>query len=87
MWIIYDSNFFVSLIYIGHGVGTHGKTYEMKISIRAIIFTLLYLLDKTRTAQLPISINQNGYEGVTIVISNNIEENVVIVEKLKVGWL
>jgi hypothetical protein len=44
-------------------------------------------LDKTRTAQLPISINQNGYEGVTIVISNNIEDNVVIVEKIKVGWL
>ena len=59
----------------------------MEISKRVIIFTLLYLLDKTRATQLPISINQNGYEGVTIVISQNITENVVIVENIKVGWL
>ncbi|VDI43233.1 Hypothetical predicted protein [Mytilus galloprovincialis] len=60
----------------------------MRIIIQGILILTSVLLspDTTVATQLPLTVSQNGYSGLTVAISNNIVENVALIQKLK-DWL
>lgn len=59
----------------------------MRIIIQGILILTSVLLspDTTVATQLPLTVSQNGYSGLTVAISNNIVENVALIQKLKVS--
>ncbi|XP_052070311.1 calcium-activated chloride channel regulator 1-like isoform X1 [Mytilus californianus] len=60
----------------------------MRILIQGILILTSVLLssDTTVATQLPITVSQNGYSGLTVAISNSISENVALIQKLK-DWI
>lgn len=62
--------------------------FKMRIIIQGILILTSVLLspDTTVATQLPLTVSQNGYSGLTVAISNNIVENVALIQKLKVSF-
>ncbi|CAC5422975.1 unnamed protein product [Mytilus coruscus] len=60
----------------------------MRIIILGILILTSVLLssDTTVATQLPITVSQNGYSGLTVAISDSISENVALIQKLK-DWI